>query len=128
MAAETIRDFLENGTIKNSVNFPAATMAGRPDNSVRFTIVNKNEPGVLAKITETFAQNEMNILQQLNTSRGSIAYNVVDVAGAAAGGVTDFKKVQEMMTMAEGVISSRIIFGTPGMGYAKKLEGGEYFV
>lgn len=128
MAAETIRDFLENGTIRNSVNFPAATMAGRPDNSVRFTIVNKNEPGVLAKITETFAQNEMNILQQLNTSRGSIAYNVVDVAGDDAGGVTDFKKVQEMMTMAEGVISSRIIFGTPGMGYAKKLEGGEYFV
>merc|ERR1711957_545644 len=36
-----VSDFPENGTIKNSVNFPAATMAGRPDNSVRFTIVNK---------------------------------------------------------------------------------------
>lgn len=128
MAAETIRDFLENGTIKNSVNFPAAAMGGRPDKSVRFTIVNKNAPGTLAKITEIFGQNNMNILQQLNTSRGDIAYNVVDIAADNADGIVNFKKAQEMMTMAKGVISSRIIFGTPGMGYAKKLEGGEYFV
>lgn len=128
MAAETIRNFLENGTIKNSVNFPEASMGRRPDKSVRFTIVNRNMPGTLATITEIFGSNNMNILQQLNTSRGDIAYNVIDVAADDVDGVMNFKKVQEMMTMAHGVISSRIIFGTPGMGYAKKLEGGEYFV
>mmetsp|Transcript_55434 Transcript_55434/g.64831 ORF Transcript_55434/g.64831 Transcript_55434/m.64831 type:complete len:110 (+) Transcript_55434:307-636(+) len=105
MAAETIRNFLENGTRRNNIYFPAATIVGRPDSLVQFTILNKNERGVLVKITETFAQKEMNTLQQMNTSKESVAYNAVDFTGDNSGGFTDFKKVQDRITMAEGVTS-----------------------
>lgn len=55
-----------------------------------------------------------------------MAYNVVDVD---TGGheVVDFKEVQEKITMLEGVLSSRVIYGVPGTGYAKNVEG-DYFV
>lgn len=126
MAATTIRDFLETGTIRNSVNFPATSLAAAPENSIRFTIVTKNSPGMLAHISEVFAQGDLNILQQINQSRGDVAYNVVDV-DISEHGVVDFKGVQEKITMLEGVLSSRVIYGVPGTGYAKNLEG-DYFV
>jgi D-3-phosphoglycerate dehydrogenase len=126
MAAETIRDFLETGTIRNSVNFPATSLPNRPENSIRFTVVTNNVPGMLAHISETFAASNLNILQQINQSKGGVAYNVVDVD---TGGheVVDFKEVQEKITMLEGVLSSRVIYGVPGTGYAKNV-GGDYFV
>lgn len=128
MAADTIRDFLETGTIRNSVNFPATSMdSPAPGGTVRFTVVNKNIPGCLAAITEAFAEEKLNIVQQINQSRGEIAYNVLDVDTTAQGNVLSFKTVQEKITMLEGVLSSRIIYGAPGTGYAKNLEG-EYFV
>ena len=126
MAAETIRDFLETGTIRNSVNFPSTSLPNRPENSIRFTVVTKNVPGMLAHISEAFAGSNLNILQQINQSRGNIAYNVVDV-DTSGHGVVDFKDVQEKITMLDGVLSSRIIYGVPGTGYAKNLEG-DYFV
>ena len=127
MAVDTVRDFLETGTIRNSVNFPATSMADRPGGTVRFTVVNKNVPGVLAKITDAFAHEELNIVQQINQSRGDIAYNVLDIDTTAHEDVLSFKTVQERITMLEGVLSSRIIYGLPGTGYARNLEG-EYFV
>mmetsp|Transcript_10219 Transcript_10219/g.14917 ORF Transcript_10219/g.14917 Transcript_10219/m.14917 type:complete len:486 (-) Transcript_10219:57-1514(-) len=127
MAADTIRDFLETGTIKNSVNFPDTSLSDRPENAVRFTVVNKNLPGMLALITEAFAQSQLNILQQVNHSRGEVAYNVLDV-DKAGHTVVDVKSVQEKITMLDGVLSSRIIYGTPGTGFARNLGDGEYFV
>jgi len=127
MAAETIRDFLETGTIKNSVNFPATSLAAAPENSIRFTVVTKNTPGMLAHISEVFAAGDLNILQQINQSRGDVAYNVVDVDISGLKVIFDFKEVQEKITMLEGVLSSRVIYGVPGTGYAKNLEG-DYFV
>ena len=128
MAVDTIRDFLETGTIRNSVNFPATSLADRPSNSVRFTVVNKNVPGVLAEMTNAFAAEGLNIVQQINQSRGDIAYNVLDISTEGDhDNVVNFKAVQERITMLDGVVSSRIIYGTPGTGYAKNLEG-EYFV
>ncbi|KAL3767762.1 hypothetical protein ACHAWO_003159 [Cyclotella atomus] len=126
MAAETIRDFLETGTIRNSVNFPATSLPNRPENSIRFTVVTKNVPGMLAHISEKFAASNLNILQQINQSRGNVAYNVVDV-DTKGHEVVDFKEVQEKITMLEGVLSSRVIYGVPGTGYAKNVEG-DYFV
>ena len=126
MAADTIREFLEEGTIRNSVNFPTTSLPDRPENCVRFTVVNKNIPGCLAHITEAFATEELNIVQQINHSRGDIAYNVLDI-DTSSRDVLCFKNVQEKITMLEGVISSRVIYGTPGTGYAKNLDG-EYFV
>lgn len=126
MAADTIREFLETGTIVNSVNFPATSLPDQPDSSVRFTVVNKNVAGMLAQMTEAFAEANLNILQQINHSRGDIAYNVLDVE-ISDESVLSFKHVQEKITMLDGVLSSRVIYGKPGTGYARNLEG-EYFV
>mmetsp|Transcript_27528 Transcript_27528/g.66926 ORF Transcript_27528/g.66926 Transcript_27528/m.66926 type:complete len:469 (+) Transcript_27528:63-1469(+) len=127
MAADTIRDFLETGTIVNSVNFPNTSLPDRPEHAVRFTVVNRNIPGVLAHLTEAFASEKLNIMQQINQSRGEIAYNVLDISTEGHENVVDFKNVQEKITMIDGVVSTRVIYGTPGKGYAKNLEG-EYFI
>lgn len=127
MAADTIRDYLETGAIKNSVNFPATDLGPATENVVRFTVVNKNVPGALAHITEAFAEEGLNIAQQINHSRGDIAYNVVDIDTTGSESVVSFKSVQEKITMIDGVISTRVIYGIPGQGYAKNLDG-EYFV
>ena len=126
MAAETIRDFLETGTIRNSVNFPATALATAPENSIRYTVITKNIPGMLAHISEVFAADNLNILQQINQSRGDVAYNVIDL-DISGHNIVDFKGAQEKITMLEGVLSSRVIYGVPGTGYAKNLEG-DYFV
>jgi len=127
MAADTIIDFLENGTVRNSVNFPTTSLPDRPADCVRFTVVNRNVPGCLANITEAFAAEKLNIVQQINHSRGEIAYNVLDIDTTGRGDVLSFKNVQEKITMLDGVLSSRVIYGTPGTGYAKNLDG-KYFV
>lgn len=127
MAADTIRSYLENGTIKNSVNFPDTHLDDRPEDTVRFTVVNKNQPGALAAITEAISQEGLNIMQQINHSRGDIAYNVCDIDTKGSDDVIEFKNVQEKITMIEGVISTRIIYGKAGRGYAKNIEG-SYFI
>ena len=127
MAADTIRNYLENGTIVNSVNFPDTQLDDRPRDTVRFTVVNKNVPGALAAITEAISSEGLNIVQQINHSRGEIAYNVCDIDTKDHDDVVSFKNVQEQITMVDGVISTRIIYGEPGTGYAKNVEG-EYFV
>lgn len=128
MAADTIVDFLETGTITNSVNFPTTALANAPAGTIRFTVVNKNVPGCLASITEAFGAENLNIVQQINQSRGDIAYTVLDVDTKGQGEVLCFKKVQERITMLPSVLSSRVIYGNPGTGYARHLESGEYFV
>lgn len=127
MAANTIRDFLETGTIVNSVNFPNTDLPDRPEGAVRITVVNKNISGMLAKITDVFSKANLNILQQVNHSRGDIAYNVLDVDTENRDDVMCFKDLQEGITMLDGVLSSRVIYGNPGSGFARNLEG-EYFV
>ena len=128
MAAETIRKYLESGTIRHSVNFPDTNLPEQDTGCIRVTVVNKNVPGMLSKITEVFANHNMNIVQQINQSRDMIAYTVVDVDTSGHGEVLCFKNVQERITMLPGVLSSRVIYGRPGTGYAKHLESGEYFV
>ena len=88
MAADTIRDYLESGTIRNSVNFPSTFLPDRPDKTIRMTVVNKNQPGMLAQITDIFAKAHLNIVQQINQSRGEIAYNVLDIDPIIADGNT----------------------------------------
>jgi D-3-phosphoglycerate dehydrogenase len=127
MAADTIRNFLETGTIRNSVNFPDTTLEVQKEGTVRITVVNKNLPGMLAHITEVLANANLNILQQINHSRGDIAYNVIDVDTSHENDVLSFKNLQEQLTMLEGVVNSRILYGTPGTGFARNLNG-EYFV
>jgi D-3-phosphoglycerate dehydrogenase / 2-oxoglutarate reductase len=128
MAADTIRDFLETGTIRNSVNFPDTSLPDRPEKTIRVTVVNKNQPGMLAQIMDTFAKANLNIVQQINQSRGQIAYNVLDIEPVTPDGSNaNLQDVQRTVTTLDGVLSSRILFGTPGAGYARNVDG-EYFV
>ena len=77
MVAEQVRDFLENGNIRNSVNFPEILM---PRNTgSRLAIANENVPNMLGQISTCLAESGLNILDMLNKSRGDIAYTLVDV-------------------------------------------------
>merc|ERR1712127_112763 len=123
MAADTISDYLKTGTIKNSVNFPNASLPARPEGSIRLSVVNKNQPGVLASITEVFAKYSLNIIQQLNQSRGDVAYNVLDIDPTWDHKSVSMKDLQKDLTMTDGVLSSRVVFGTAGVGYARNIDG-----
>lgn len=122
MAAETIRRYLETGTIRHSVNFPDTDLPEQDQSCIRITVVNKNMPGMLAKITDVFAAHKVNIVQQINQSRGDVAYNVIDV-DPTGGDAFNLKELQKEVTMVEGVLSSRILFGTAGAGYARNVDG-----
>ncbi len=77
MVAEQVRDYLENGNITNSVNFPEVNM---PRNKgVRITVVNSNVPNMVGQITTALAEGGLNIVDMLNKSRIDLAYTLVDV-------------------------------------------------
>ena len=126
MAAETIREYLEHGTIRNSVNFPNTSLPEMGTQGIRITVVNQNKPGMLSEITAKFAQHNINITQQINQSRGDIAYNVIDIDPQDCESM-NLQDLQKEVTMLDGVLSSRVLFGTPGAGYARNING-EYHV
>ena len=84
MAAEQLKDFLENGNIRNSVNFPQLTLERVPgaESGTRLAITNKNVPGMLGKILSLLADQNINVVDMINKSRDSIAYNLIDLASA----------------------------------------------
>lgn len=128
MAAVTIREYLEHGHIRNSVNFPTTSLPERHDRVIRITVVNRNVPGMLSKITDCLGKAGVNIAQQINQSRGDIAYNVIDLDPAihVEGTSMQLKELQKEMTLLDGVLSTRILFGTPGIGYSRNVDG-KYF-
>lgn len=77
MVADQVKDFLENGNIKNSVNFPEVFM-DRTE-GFRLSVVNDNVPNMVGQISTALAQANMNIVDMLNKSRGDLAYTVIDV-------------------------------------------------
>tara|TARA_R110002072_G_scaffold303107_2_gene493780 strand:+ start:51098 stop:52276 length:1179 start_codon:yes stop_codon:yes gene_type:complete len=84
MAAEQLKDFLENGNIRNSVNFPQLTLERVPgaEPGTRLAITNRNVPGMLGKILSLLADQNINVVDMINKSRDSIAYNLIDLASA----------------------------------------------
>ncbi len=80
MVVEEVRDYLENGNVRNSVNFPELFMAR--NGGFRVCIVNENVPNMLGQISTCMAESGLNILDMLNKSRGEIAYTLVDVDSA----------------------------------------------
>jgi len=77
MVAEQVRDFLENGNIRNAVNFPDVAV---PRESVyRLIVANANVPNMLGQISETLGEAKLNIHDMVNRSRGDLAYTVVDL-------------------------------------------------
>jgi len=81
MGADQLMDFLENGNIRNSVNFPALTLDRAADagKCTRLAITNKNIPKMLGQITSVLADQNINVIDMLNKSRGEIAYNLIDL-------------------------------------------------
>ena len=77
MVSNQLKDFLLNGTIVNSVNFPASYL----DRSTpyRLTIINKNVPNIIGQITSVIAKSGINISEMVNKSRDDIAYNMIDL-------------------------------------------------
>jgi len=95
MAVDQIRDFLENGNIKNSVNFPQIAM--ERNGSVRLAIVNENVPGMLGKITSVLADKNINVVELLNKSHGDIAYNLIDIESRPDDAtIADIQKIEHV--------------------------------
>src|SRR5690606_4790101 len=75
LVAETLRDFLENGNIRNSVNFPEAVLP-RSSAATRIAIANENVPNMVGQISAALAAENLNIADLLNKSRGELAYTL----------------------------------------------------
>ncbi len=82
MAAEQLKDFLENGNIRNSVNYPSLFLdrVAGAGTGTRLAISNKNVPGMLGKILSILAQQDINVIDMINKSRDQIAYTLIDLA------------------------------------------------
>jgi D-3-phosphoglycerate dehydrogenase len=80
MVAEQLRDFLENGNIRNSVNYPEAVLPRVP-NTTRLGVANRNVPNMVGQISTCLAAQGINIADLLNKSRGEYAYTLIDVEG-----------------------------------------------
>jgi D-3-phosphoglycerate dehydrogenase len=79
MVADSVREYLENGTVHNSVNFPEAIM---PRNGgSRITVANANVPNMVGQISTILANADLNIADLLNKSRGEVAYTIIDLDG-----------------------------------------------
>ena len=101
MAANQLMDFLENGNILNSVNYPKIKMSR--NGGTRITFTNKNVPKVLGSVLSVLADGEINIVDMVNKSRDEIAYNIIDIEGD----LNDSLKGQ--IAAVEGVVHVRII-------------------
>lgn len=77
MAAEQLKDFLVNGNIINSVNFPRTRMAR--NGGYRITFCNDNVPRILSSVLNVFSDRDINVIDLVNKSRGDMAYNIVDL-------------------------------------------------
>jgi D-3-phosphoglycerate dehydrogenase / 2-oxoglutarate reductase len=78
MAANQLMDYLENGNIVNSVNFPSVAMA-RVAETTRITFSNDNVSGVLGHVLSVLADKNVNVIDMMNKSRGELAFNIIDV-------------------------------------------------
>ena len=77
MAVDQLREYIENGNVINSVNFPAAEM--ERNGGGRIIIANNNVPNMVGQITTALASESVNIANMLNRNRDNIAYNIIDV-------------------------------------------------
>ena len=101
MAALELDDYLRNGNIKNSVNFPALSMPRSGDH--RICVLHKNVPALLSQVTSLFSEQHINIENMTNKSRGEVAYTVLDIVGGVEN--VSIEKLSDI----DGVIRVRVI-------------------
>jgi len=101
MIAKQIKDYLENGNIVNSVNFPDARMPRAGE--VRIAITHRNIPNMVRQITKAIAEEEANILDMINKSREAFAYTLIDLENEIS------NTVVENIKQVEGILTVRIL-------------------
>lgn len=101
MVAEQLRDFLENGNIRNSVNFPEMQMPR--GEGYRLLVANANVPHMIERISAAISRVDINILDLLNRSRGEIACTLMDTASPVPNSVLD------EITAIDGVLTARVL-------------------
>jgi len=101
MVAEQVRDFIENGNIRNAVNFPEVVVSR--ESAYRLIVANANVPNMLGQISETLGEAKLNIHDMVNRSRGELAYTVVDLDSPAT------ETVRQKIAAIPGVLMTRII-------------------
>ena len=102
MAGDEIRNYMENGNIVNSVNYPNCD-AGVCDTKGRITVCHKNVPAMLNRITNVFSEANINIAHMTNKSRGDYAYCIFDIDSESSADVAD------KLSAVDGVLKVRII-------------------
>lgn len=97
MAVREIRDYLENGNIHNSVNYPNCDMGRRGENT-RLLLLHHNVPNMIGQFSKILADDNMNIADLTNKSKGSYAYTMIDIDSEVSDQVIeDLKKVREVL-------------------------------
>ena len=102
MAAAEVKDFLENGNITHSVNFPDCDMGAKGEGE-RITILHKNIPNMIGQFTALLAEKNMNIEVMTDKSRKEYAYTMLDVDGTVS------EDVEAQLAAVEGVLKVRVI-------------------
>ena len=102
MAANELVDYLENGNIKNSVNFPSCDM-GVCQVEGRVALLHKNIPNMIGQITSAFAKNGYNISDLTNKSKGSKAYTLIDIENKAS------ESLVKELNAIDGILKVRVI-------------------
>lgn len=102
MAVKELRDFIENGNVINSVNYPRCD-AGVPQYESRITVCHKNIPNMLTQFTGAFSSLGINVPEIVSKSRGDYAYTIIDIDGKATTEMT------EVITKIDGVLRVRIV-------------------
>jgi D-3-phosphoglycerate dehydrogenase len=101
MAANQLMDYIENGNIHNSVNFPPTKLAR--NGGGRLTFANQNVPKVLGSVLSILADFELNVVDMVNKSRNEVAYNIIDVEGD----ISD--EILQKVGQVEGVMRVRAV-------------------
>lgn len=103
MVADQIRDYLENGNIRNAVNFPEVVMPRAEDAVARLCVTNANVPNMVSQISSALGGANLNIVDLLNKSRGEYAYTMVDLGDKLP------QETLEKISAIQGVLSARVI-------------------
>jgi D-3-phosphoglycerate dehydrogenase len=105
MAARQVKEFLETGNIKNSVNFPNASIPYTGKR--RVAAFHKNVPNMVGQITLAFSSYHLNIADMVNRSRGEYAYTLIDIDNEVNADI--IPELEEKIKEIEGIVTTRII-------------------
>lgn len=102
MAARQVREYLENGNIKNSVNFPECDL-GQMASKARICIIHKNIPNMVGQFSSLLASNDVNIANMINKSKGENAYTMIDIDSDVS------EYIENTLKEVKGIISVRVL-------------------